>query len=95
LFSSKAAHLHAANPTAQAIGNWNTKELPALLKYLDMDPNTMEDLSGGFYMWSSNQPLPQMLTDVGQLQSFILWDNFSHGFLAVSWQTQQPNYYEN
>jgi len=39
---------------------------------------------------------PQMLTDdAGHLQSFILWDNFSHGFLAVSWQTQQQNYYEN
>jgi len=24
-----------------------------------------------------------------------LWDNFSHGFLAVSWQTQQKNYYDN
>jgi len=30
----------------------------------------------------------QMLTDVGGLQSFISWDNFSHGFLAVNWQTQ-------
>jgi len=57
-----------------------------LLKDLDMDLNTMEDLSEGFHMWSSNQLPLQMLTDTSHLQSFILWDNFSHGFLAVNWQ---------
>jgi len=66
-----------------------------LLKDLDMDLNTMEDLSEGFHMWSSNQLPLQMLTDTSHLQSFILWDNFSHGFLAVNWQTQQQNYYKN
>ncbi len=36
-----------------------------------------------------------MLTNAGWLQSFISWENFSHGFLAISWQTQQQSYYEN
>jgi len=36
-----------------------------------------------------------MLTDASWLQSFILWDNFSHGFLANSWKTQQQAYYKN
>jgi len=62
---------------------------------LETKTNMMEDISKGFHVWSSNQPLPQMLTDAGQLQSFILWDNFSHRFLAVSWQMQQQNYYNN
>jgi len=38
---------------------------------------------------------PPMLTNAGQLQSFISWDNFSHGFMAISWQTQQQQYYDN
>jgi len=36
-----------------------------------------------------------MLANASRLQSFISWDNFSHGFLAVSWQTQQQQYYNN
>jgi len=30
-----------------------------------------------------------------QLQSFVSWENFSHGFLAASWHMQQQQYYEN
>jgi len=87
--------LQCPNQAAQLIVDQNTEELRTLLKDLDMDPNTMEDLSKGFHTWSSNQLGPQMLTDAGCLQSFISWDNFSHGFLTVSWQTQQQAYYEN
>jgi len=72
--------LQCPNPIAQSIVDQNTKDLRSLLKELDMDPNTMEDLGEGFYTWSFNKPIPQMLTAAGQLQSFILWDNFSHGF---------------
>jgi len=81
--------LQCLNPMAWEIGNRNTKELRAILKDLETKPNMMGDLSQGFHMWSSNQSIPPMLTDVGRLQSFISWENFSHGFLAVSWQTQQ------
>jgi len=75
--------------------NQNTKELCDLFKNLDMEPNTLEDLSKRFYVWSSNQLPHPMLTNAAHLQAFILWDNFSHGFLAINWQSQQQNYYEN
>jgi len=55
----------------------------------------MEDLSKGFYAWSTNQPPWPMLTDAGWLQAFISWENFGHGFLAANWQSQQQTYYEN
>jgi len=48
--------LQCPNSEAQAIVDQNTQELQDLLKNLDMEPNTMEDLSKGFYAWSANQP---------------------------------------
>jgi len=87
--------LQCPNPTAQAISKWNIKDLSTLLKDLEMDPDTIEDLSKGFNAWQLNQLSPPMLTDAGCLQSFISWDNFSHGFLMINWQIQQNNYYKN
>jgi len=87
--------LQCPNPAAQEKGNRNTKELRAILKDLETDPDMMEDLSKGFHVWSSDQPIPPMPTTAGRLQSFILWDSFSHGFIAISWQTQQQKYYNN
>jgi len=79
----------------QSIVDQNMQDLRALLKELDTDPNMMEDFGEGFYTWSSNKPTPQMIMAAGQLQSFILWDNFSHRFLADAWKTQQQEYYKN
>jgi len=67
--------LQCPNTPAQEIGDRNTKELRAILKNLETDQDTMEDLSAGFSTWSSDKPLPQMLTDVSWLQSSISWDN--------------------
>jgi len=41
--------LQCPNPVAQSIVDQNTQDLRALLKELDTDPNTMEDLREGFY----------------------------------------------
>ena len=87
--------LQCPNPTAWEISARNTKELWAILKDLETEPDTIEDLSAGFHMWSLDQPPPPMLTNVGQLHSFILWDSFSHRFVAISWQNQQQQYYDN
>jgi len=36
-----------------------------------------------------------MLTKLGQLQAFISWDNFCHGFMAVTLAMHHANYYTN
>jgi len=87
--------LQCPHPGAQTISDNCIKDLRLILKDLDTEPETMEDLSKGFNSWHLNQPIPLMHTATGQLQSFISWDNFSHGFLAVNWQTQQQTYYDN
>jgi len=40
--------LQCLDPMAQVIGDQNIKDLRTLVKDLDMDPNTIEDLSKGF-----------------------------------------------
>jgi len=55
--------LQCPNTTAQDIRDRNTNELRAILKDLETDPDTMEDLSKGFTRWSYDQPPPPMLTN--------------------------------
>jgi len=85
--------LQCAHPGAQSISN--QCQLRNLLKDLDTEPNIIQDISAGFNAWQCNLPTPPMLTNAGQLQTFISWENFSQSFLAISWQTRQQNYYEN
>jgi len=87
--------LQCKHTAAQAISNRYLHDLRTLLKDLDTEPNMIKDLSKGFNAWHLNPPTPPMLTNARWLQSFISWDNFSHSFLAISWQTQQQTYYNN
>ncbi len=79
--------LQCLHPVVQTISDSCIKDLPSILKDLNTKLETMEDLSKGFNSWHLHQPIPLMCTDAGWLQSFISWDNFSHGFLAANWQT--------
>jgi len=90
------AHImQCLNQEVQAISNQNILELRALLKDLEMDPAIREDLSKGVNAWRQNKQPPPMLTEPGHLQSFISWDNFCHGFMAITWEMHQANYYMN
>jgi len=75
--------LQCPNTTAWQIRDRNIKGLQEILKDLETDLNTIEDLSKGFTRWSYEQPPPPMLTNASHLQTFILWDNFSHGLSQV------------
>jgi len=75
--------LQCPNLAAQVIGERNTKEYRALLKDLETEPNMMEDLSEGFHMWSSNQPL------LGCSQMLDNYNLSYHGTTSAmdSWQS--------
>jgi len=87
--------LQCLHPGTQTISDSCIKDLRSIVKDLDMEPETMEDLSKGFNSWHLNHPTPPMRMATGQLQSFISWENFSHGFLATNWQSQQQLYYNS
>jgi len=74
--------LQCLHPGMQTVSNSCIKDLRSILKDLNMEPETMEDLSKGINSWHLNQPIPLMQTAAGQLQSFI--------YLMGKFQSQIP-----
>jgi len=73
----------------QRVEEDNTQRLP------NTEPGVYKDISAGLNAWQLQLPSPPITTTPGQLQLFVLWDNFAYGFLVNTWRTTQENYYFN
>jgi len=67
--------------------------LRSVLKELKTHPDIMEDISSSINAWIQANP-PSMLTQVGQHQTNLSWNNFMHGFVHRSWRKTQMQYYK-
>jgi len=85
--------LQCPQPEAQSLWNSVILQLREQLLESDMEPGIIEDLSAGLDAWRQHANPPPAITNAGQSQAKITWDNFTHGFLLLAWKSQQVDYY--
>ncbi len=68
--------------------------LRLVLKELKTHPDIMEDISSGIHAWRIQANPPSMLTQTGQHQMNLSWNNFMHGFVHWEWRMTQMQYYK-
>jgi len=68
--------------------------LRLVLKELKTQPDIMEEISSSINVWRLQANPPSMLTQVGQHQMNLSWNNFMHGFVHQSWRMTQTQYYK-
>jgi len=87
--------LQYPNPEAQTLWDGAILQLREHLKENDTDPGIIEDISAGIDAWWRQVEPPLAITQVGQAQAVLTWQNFTHGFISTTWKIQQATYYNN
>jgi len=83
-------------PQQSLQSRWDSdiKNLSSMLQELKTHPDIMEDISSSINALRLQNNPPTMLTQAGQHQMNLSWDNFMHGFIHWSWWMTQMLYYK-
>jgi len=86
--------LQCPQPSSQLQWDSDIHNFRLALKELETHPDILEDISSGINAWRLQINPPPMLTQAGQHQMNLSWNNFMHRFVHRSWRTAQIQYYK-